>query len=114
MSGGAAPAGVAGIDIGGTKTAAAMVAADGTVLARASGDTPAREGGDAMAETAARLVEHLAEVAGVRPEAVGVGAAGVVDPRTGVIRAASDMFVDWAGFPLASRLSERLDVGVRV
>ncbi len=109
-----APAVVAGIDIGGTKTAGALVAADGTVLARATRDTPARTGGAAMAETAALLVEELADGAGVRPRAVGVGAAGVVDPRSGAIRAASDMFVDWAGFPLGERLGDRLDVEVRV
>ncbi|MBW9108287.1 ROK family protein [Microbacterium trichothecenolyticum] len=105
---------VAGIDIGGTKTAGALVAADGTVLARATRDTPARAGGTAMAETAALVVEQLADDAGVRPDAVGVGAAGVVDPRSGTIRAASDMFVDWAGFPLGERLGDRLDVDVRV
>ncbi len=115
MSGSAASPGVvAGIDIGGTKTAGALVAADGTVLARATRDTPARTGGPAMAETAALLVEELADGAGVRPDAVGVGAAGVVDPRTGTIRAASDMFVDWAGFPLGERLGDRLEVEVRV
>lgn len=109
-----APAVVAGIDIGGTKTAGALVAADGTVLARATRDTPARTGGAAMAETAALLVEELVDDAGVRPDAVGVGAAGVVDPRSGAIRAASDMFVDWAGFPLGERLGDRLEVEVRV
>ncbi|MFF2484908.1 ROK family protein [Microbacterium sp. NPDC058062] len=109
-----APAVVAGIDIGGTKTAGALVAADGTVLARATRDTPARTGGAAMAETAALLVEELVDDAGVRPDAVGVGAAGVVDPRSGAIRAASDMFVDWAGFPLGERLGDRLEIEVRV
>jgi len=109
-----APAVVAGLDIGGTKTAGALVAADGMVLARATRDTPARAGGAAMAETAALLVEELSDEAGVRPDAVGVGAAGVVDPHTGAIRAASDMFVDWAGFPLGERLGDRLDVEVRV
>ncbi|WP_349427263.1 ROK family protein [Microbacterium sp. LWS13-1.2] len=115
MSGSAASSAVvAGVDIGGTKTSGALVAADGAVLARAMRDTPARTGGAAMAETAALLVEELADSAGVRPHAVGVGAAGVVEPRTGSIRAASDMFVDWAGFPLGARLRERLALEVRV
>lgn len=115
MSGPAASSAVvAGVDIGGTKTSGALVASDGTVLARATRDTPARTGGAAMAETAALLVEELADDAGVRPAAVGVGAAGVVDHRSGSIRAASDMFVDWAGFPLGERLADRLCVDVRV
>lgn len=105
---------VAGIDIGGTKTAGALVGADGDVVARAVRDTPARIGGAAMAQTAIELVRELTETAGAAPVAVGVGAAGVVDQSTGRIRAASDMFVDWAGFPLGARLSEGLGVPVRV
>jgi glucokinase len=111
---GSRPSVVAGVDIGGTKTAGALVAHDGSVLARGTCDTPARQGGQAMAESAARLVEELAEHARVQPQAVGVGAAGVVDPDSGAIRAASDMFVDWAGFPLGGHLAERLELRVRV
>lgn len=114
MSGSRSSGLVAGVDIGGTKTAAALVTAEGTVLARAVRDTPARAGGAAMAETAALLVEALAQQTGRQPDAVGVGAAGVVDHRTGGIRAASDMFTDWAGFPLGRRLGERLETPVRV
>ncbi|MCR2819006.1 ROK family protein [Microbacterium sp. zg.Y1090] len=105
---------VAGVDIGGTKTAGALVAADGTVLARASRETPARDGGAAMAETAARVVEELYGRAGVRADAVGVGAAGVVEHDTGTIRAASATFVGWTGFPLGERLAERLSLPVQV
>ncbi len=104
---------VAGIDIGGTKTAGALVAADGTVLARAERATPARAGGDAMAETAAAVVADLA-AAGPAPVAVGVGAAGVVDQTAGVIRAASETFVGWTGYPVGQWLSDRLGLPVRV
>lgn len=104
---------VAGIDIGGTKTAGALVSPEGVVLARAERETPSRLGGDAMAETAAAVVADLTS-AGIAAAAVGVGAAGVVDQLTGTIRAASDTFVGWAGYPLGERLSERLDVPVRV
>lgn len=104
---------IAGIDIGGTKTAGALVAPDGTVVARAERETPARLGGDAMAETAAAVVADLAAAA-APPAAVGVGAAGVVDQLTGAIRAASETFVGWAGYPLAERLGERLGLPVRV
>jgi len=105
---------VAGIDIGGTKTAGVLIDADGTVLARATRGTPAREGGEAMTETAARVVEEMYGFSGVRAEAVGVGAAGVVDPDSGAIRAASDTFSDWAGFPFGERLAARLGLPVRV
>lgn len=105
---------VAGIDIGGTKVAAVLVADDATIIATGSVAAPAREGGPAMADAAANLVARLVEQSGVRLAAVGVGAAGVVDSDLGVIRAASRMFTAWAGFALASELTCRLGVPVRI
>jgi len=106
--------GVVGIDIGGTKIAALLVNAEGTVLARGSVPAPAALGGGAMADAAAGLATALAEEAEVSLAAAGVGAAGVIDHETGTIRAASATFVGWAGFPLADELEARLGVPVRV
>ncbi|WEG07425.1 ROK family protein [Microbacterium horticulturae] len=101
-----------GIDIGGTKIAAVLVDEAGAICARGAVAAPASSGGDAMVDAAAGLVTRLAVGASVR--AVGVGAAGVVDHRTGEIRAASELFHDWAGYPLGDRLSARLEAPVRV
>lgn len=106
--------GIVGIDIGGTKIAGLVVGDDGSVLARGSMPAPAAEGGRAMADAAAALVLDLTTLAGTTLTAVGVGAAGVIDQETGVVRAASATFVDWAGFPLAEELAARLSVPVRV
>lgn len=108
------PPAVVGIDIGGTKIAALLVDGQGEILARGVVDAPAREGGRAMADAAAALAGELAANAGRTLSAVGVGAAGVVDHETGIIRAASETFADWAGFPLADELSARLGAPVRV
>lgn len=108
------PEAVVGIDIGGTKIAALLVDRHGEILARGVVDAPAREGGRAMADAAAKLARELAVNAGRTLSAVGVGAAGVVDHETGIIRAASETFADWAGFPLADELSVRLEAPVRV
>lgn len=105
---------IAGIDIGGTKISALLVAGDGTVLARGVVPAPARDGGAVMADAAAALVERLLVTTRTRLAAAGVGAAGVVDQSTGVIRAASAMFVDWVGFPLGDTLTRRLGVPVVV
>lgn len=106
--------GYAGIDIGGTKIAALIVDDAGGVLARGAVPAPAREGGAAMADAAARLVTDLAHRSGARLRSAGAGAAGVVDHETGTIRAASATFSDWVGFPLATELSIRLGVPVGV
>nr|WP_223184049.1 ROK family protein [Streptomyces sp. CBMA291] len=92
-----------GIDIGGTKTLAALVGPDGTVLDQARADTPAARGPDAVLRTAADLARRLG---GAGP--VGVGAAGLIDPATGVVRYATDSLPGWAGTPVAEALAQRI------
>lgn len=103
---------VAAVDIGGTKVAAALVDRTGTVLARAAAPTPARQGADAVLATVADLVRGLVAPDGGRPLALGVGAAGVVDPATGVVLGATDTLTGWAGTDLATGLGDLL--GLRV
>lgn len=105
---------VAGIDIGGTKIAALLVDEGGRIVARGQVEAPARDGGAAMADAAAELTRGLIEKQDAVLIAAGVGAAGVIDHSTGTVRAASATFVDWAGFPLAAELSERLEVPVTI
>jgi glucokinase len=94
---------VAAVDIGGTKTAAALVR-DGVVLARTRTATPARAGAAAVLDTAAALVRSL----GGTPVAVGVGAAGLVDPVTGRTTAATSSISDWSGVDVPGGLRDRL------
>ncbi|WP_369371301.1 ROK family protein [Promicromonospora sp. Populi] len=94
-----------GVDIGGTKIRAAVVTPDGEVLASATAPTPS--GGEVMLDVAADLVTRVTASAGVPVSAVGVGAAGVVDPRTGEVLAASDTFVGWVGTNLRAGLASR-------
>ncbi len=108
------PAVVAGIDIGGTKVAALLIDSASTILARGAVPAPASDGGQAMSDAAANLVARLVDETGSRLIAAGVGAAGVIDSDLGVIRAASMMFTDWAGFALADALMLRLRVPVRI
>ncbi|NED99662.1 ROK family protein [Phytoactinopolyspora halotolerans] len=81
-----------------------------TVVGHVSAATPAQDGGTAMLTTAVDVVRRALASASVqqgrayRLAAVGAGAAGVVDRRTGTIVAASDSFHKWAGFPLADEL----------
>lgn len=105
---------VAGIDIGGTKIAALLVDQAGVVLASGTVAAPAREGGTAMSNAAAQLVQELQRSSGLAISAAGVGAAGVIDPETGTVTAASASFTDWVGFPLAADLGSRLGVEVAV
>jgi glucokinase len=77
-----------GIDLGGSKILAGVVAADGRVLSRAKNRTPFAKGGKALL---AALSETSAEALGTagtdraRIVAVGMGSPGPLDPERGVI-----------------------------
>jgi len=100
-----------GIDIGGTKIAVGLVAADGTVTRRVEVATPAQDGADAI--IAALLSAARSAMEGGDVVACGVGTAGVVGER-GEITTATDLLRDWAGTPLGARLAGTLQLPVRV
>ncbi|WP_186760641.1 MULTISPECIES: ROK family protein [Arthrobacter] len=102
-----------GIDIGGTGISAVVVDAYGKVKGRASTDTPAKHGGDAIVDACHEVATLATNRSGVTPRVVGVGAAGIIDAG-GRVQAASDSFTGWAGYPLAEKLNASLALPVRV
>jgi glucokinase len=101
----------AAVDIGGTKIAAALVTRSGAVVERRSTPTPARAGGRAVLAAAGDLVEELRSGSGAELVALGIGSAGVVDPGSGRVLAATDQLADWAGTNL-TELGDRWQVPV--
>ncbi|MFE9611236.1 ROK family protein [Streptomyces sp. NPDC006012] len=99
---------VIGLDMGGTKIAAALIGPDGTVLRRHDRPTPARAGADAVLDALAAAVREVDDGA----EAIGVAAAGVIDPRTGTVTSATDTIDGWAGTALAAGLHDRTGLPV--
>jgi glucokinase len=101
-----APFHAIGIDVGGTKTAAGLVAfPEGRVLERRTIPTGARRGGEAVLEEVLRLGEELAawaRRASLPVGAVGLGICELVDVSG---RVASGNCVDWRGLPARERLS---------
>ncbi|QLJ02682.1 ROK family protein [Streptomyces sp. NEAU-sy36] len=100
---------VIGLDLGGTKIAAALVGSDGTVAARHSVPTPATRGAAAVLDalaTAARAVWAPDATA------IGVAAAGVIDPATGTVVSATDTIRGWTGTALAAGLAARTGLPV--
>ncbi|MDG6103426.1 ROK family protein [Dactylosporangium aurantiacum] len=93
---------VAAIDIGGTKTAVALVRHD-RMLARTQAPTPARDGGAAVLRQAAHLLDTLRD--GVpAPVAFGAAVAGVVD-TDGVVHSATDAIDGWDGTAVTAALT---------
>ncbi|MGW5240581.1 ROK family protein [Monashia sp. NPDC004114] len=114
-----------GIDIGGTKTAAALVDSDGTVVASRS--APSGRGPAEVVEVAVRQARELLDEAGARsasrdiagvggasprPVAVGACMPGLVDPATGRVRHAVNLGVE--SLDLAGELGSALGVAVAV
>lgn len=102
-----------GIDIGGTKTAAVAIGADGELSDQVR--MPTGFGAEAVVATALRTVERMTEIAGVEASAfasIGIGIPGAVDGRTGRVAHAVNLGLE--GLELGSRLADRLGVDVRV
>lgn len=102
---------VVGIDLGGTKTAAALVAPDGTLGVRVEAPTPAAEGPDAVLDVVAGLVARVAGDAAIG--GVGIGTAGIVD-AAGRVVSATETFAGWVGTDLVAGVGARLPAGVPI
>ena len=99
-----------GIDIGGTKVAAVLVDASGTVVARDRGPVAPDSNDAALRSIVAVTDRVLNEHPGARGRLTGIGAGapGAVDWRNGVLLAATNLA--WRDLPLARALSERYGV----
>ena len=96
-----------GVDVGGTKVNAVRVAPDGSVRARETRPTPS----DDMAATLAAMREAAEAVRTPEVIAVGIGAAGLVETRTGTVRFAPN--IAWRDAPLVEFMAA-LGLPVRV
>ncbi|WP_106399526.1 ROK family protein [Actinocorallia populi] len=104
----------AGVDIGGTKIAAALVSAEGRIVRQGRTPTPA-EGGAAVPVAAARLVAELRSgLGGGTVAAAGVGSPGVVDRAEGRVVSATDVLPGWAGMEVRATMEALTGVPVTV
>lgn len=91
-----------GIDIGGTKIAGGVVAADGAIVEHLRVPTPTHPG--ELADAVAKMVAELSAHHDIH--AVGVAAAGFIDVARTVILHAPN--IDWTGEPLRDELERRI------
>jgi len=104
-----------GLDLGGTKLLAAVVTARGEVVDEQVAPTAAADGPRAATELEDRLVgivDRLRERASGPVRAVGLGAAGLVDVRRGVVLHAAHL--PWRDEPVRERLARRTGLPVLV
>jgi len=99
------------IDIGGTKIAGGLVAADGQVSLARQVPSEAQQGGETVIQRAIALALALRDQAlasGRAPVAIGVGSAGDIQPETGVVTFATASIPDWTGMPIRQRIEAAL------
>ena len=99
------------LDIGGTKIAAGLVDAEGTLVHHAKLPTP---DGDAEAVWAVvdSLVTEAMATAGGRVRGVGIASAGPIDTPAGTVSPIN--ITDWQGFPIVERVSSSTGAPVRL
>jgi glucokinase len=106
-----------GIDLGGTKIEAAVIAAPAEVRGSVRHQTPTEGGPQAVADVMTQAMQEACTQAGVEPRGlagIGVGSPGIVDPQTGAVSSARNL-PDWTGtFALGETLSHSLGTNVRV
>jgi len=87
MSGQRNPLGI-GIDLGGTKILSAVVTLRGKILSKDETATPAKEGQEAVVESILTSISRAlagANISVSELSAIGIGAAGISNPATGVL-----------------------------
>lgn len=99
-----------GIDLGGTKTEAILLTAQGTIAERIRMASP-RGDYTATLDMITALVARLDAVAG-QPCPVGIGMPGAISPATGLVKNANSTWL--IGHPLARDLEARLGARVRI
>lgn len=110
-TGGASRPLLLGVEVGGTTLRVAVATSPRCVVARRSLPTPAAKGPDALVDIIARTVDDVLRETGGVVEAAGVGFAGPLDPRTGVVLDSPHLRA-FRNVPLKAMLEERL--GARV
>jgi glucokinase len=110
VEGGAADDLVLGLDVGGTKLAAGVVAGDGRVLSMEVAPSRVEEGPDAMIERHLDLGRSAVAAAGVpwgQIRAVGIACGGPLDPFRGIIQSPPGL-PGWDEVPLVDTVGAAL------
>lgn len=102
---------VVGVDIGGTKIAAALVDRAGRAHGMTQVPTPGG-GAESVLDTVAELVGDVCSGAPVT--AIGVAAPGIVDPDSGVVTSATAIVPGWTGARVRPGLAERTGAEITV
>ena len=106
---------VVGVDMGGTKILAAVIGSDGKIVSRFKVMTRADKNADEVINRLAECISDSIKKANLgqtQIRAVGIGAPGVIDPKTGVVIFAPNL--RWTNVALKAALENQFDIPVSV
>jgi glucokinase len=81
-----------GVDIGGTKTAFAVINEQGAILSTHRVPTPVSEGAGAVFQAVADGIQHLLAETKQEVAGVGIGSPGHLNPHTGIVYNATNLY----------------------
>src|SRR5215472_1133657 len=94
----------AGVDLGGTNTAAILGTREGQILASGTIETLPAQGPESAFKRIVQLLNRLASECGAEPVSIGMGIPGLVDYEQGIIEFLPNLPSDWCGFAAANCL----------
>jgi glucokinase len=106
---------ILGIDIGGTKSAAVLGRADGTIVARSEEPTQAQAGPQAILARLIAMARELLQQQQIPPQTlcgIGISCGGPLDTKTGIVYAPPNL-PGWEAVPVRAIFEEAFP-GVRV
>lgn len=101
-----------GVDLGGTKIEVGIVDETGHIHHHQHLETLVKEGSPAIEEQILKSIHHLQEKAGVHVSGVGIGVAGQIQPKTGLVIFAPNL--KWHNIPLQTNIEKVIKVPVRI
>src|SRR5687768_5424007 len=100
-----------GFDVGGTRLKSGAVTRDGALLAESITSSGANLGPLELFETLGREVNRISGKLGAKPQAIGLGLPGAVDPRQGIVLLPGKL-KGLEGFPIVPKLEKATGIPI--
>lgn len=102
-----------GLDIGKTKIATGLVTTYGKVILKNQVPTDMEKGGEAILGQCRELVRQILNSSNAKPEGIGIGSSGVVEPEKGII-VSSGSIAGWRDIRIKERFEKEFKIPVAV
>ena len=101
------------LDVGKTKIATGLVTRYGEVLLENQASTDMERGGEAILGQCRELVRQILNSSNIKPEGIGIGTSGVVEPEKGII-VSSGSISGWRNIRIKERFEDEFKIPVAV